>query len=138
MSRLRQLPEQGTRRTITFKPDLDIKLAVMAAQRRVPISTIVEELVEIGLCPPGTPESIAAEFPPHWDGSDLRERLYWLRMTQQELAKALKKPLNTVNEWVSGNHPAPGEYLVAIQKILKQHKPGPILGFRTGSRSPKV
>lgn len=138
MPRPCQLPADGLRRTITFRPDLDEKLAVMAAQRRVPISTIVEELVEIGLCPPGTPESKAVEFPTNWDGSDLRERLYWLRLTQQELAKALKKPLNTVNEWVSGNHPAPGEYLIAIQKILKKHKPGPILGFRTGSRSPKV
>ncbi len=138
MPRPCQLPVDGLRRTITFRPDLDEKLAMMAAQRRVPISTIVEELVEIGLQPSVTPESIAVEFPPNWDGSDLRERLYWLRMTQQELAKALKKPQATVNEWVSGNHPAPAEHLIAIQKILKKHKPGPILGFRTGSRSPKV
>ena len=138
MPRRCQLPVDGLRRTITFRPALDEKLAVMAAQRRVPISTIVEELVELGLRPPATPESIAVDFPPKWDGSDLRERLYWLRMTQQELAKALKKPQNTVNEWISGNHPTPEAFLGAIQKILKRHKPGPIQGFRTGLQSPKV
>ena len=136
MSRPCQLPLGGVRRTITLRPDLDEILAVMAAKRRVPISLIVEELVEHGLQPPITPELIAIDFPPRWDGSDLRERLYWLRMTQHELAKALQKPQATVNEWVVGNHPVPREILSTIQELLKSHTPGPIRDFRTRLRSP--
>lgn len=137
MPRPCQLPAGGFRRTITFSPDLDEKLSVMAAKRRVPISLIVEELVELGLRPASTPELRAIEFPLKWDGSDIRERLYWLRMTQQELAIALKKPQTTVNEWVMGNHHAPEKILVDIQKVLKKHKPGPIQSFMTWSRAKK-
>lgn len=138
MPRLRQLPEGGIRRTITFRSDLDEKLAIAAAQRRIPISSIVEELVERGLRPNPTPESIAAEFPPDWDGSDLRERLYYLRMRQTDLAEILKIPVNTLNDWVRGSHPFTKRFLPLIQRALKAHKPGPILGFRVGSRSPDI
>lgn len=111
----------------------------MASQRRVPISFIVEELLELALRPAVLPMSLAVKFPPaDWDGSDLRERLYWLRLTQQELAAALYKPQYTVNEWVTGNHTVPQACRVAVQEVLRKHKPGPILGFKIGSRSPKA
>lgn len=136
MPRLRQLPEGGIRRTITFRLDIDEKLAVAAARRRVPISSIVEELVERGLQPSPTPESLAAEFPPDWDGSDIRERLYYLRMRQVDLAKILHIPVNTLNDWICGNYPFPKRFIPLIQQALMAHKPGPIIDFRTGSRSP--
>jgi len=136
MPRRCQLPVDGLRRTITFRPDLDEKLAVMAAQRRIPISTIVEELLERGLRPTPTPESLAVEFPADWDASDLRQRLYYLRMRQSELAAALGVPVQTLNHWVCGRFAFEKKWLPRIQKALKSHEPPPIEQFRAGSRSP--
>jgi len=47
----------------------------MVAQRRVPISLIVEELVERGLRPALTPESIAVDSPPTWANRRVQDRL---------------------------------------------------------------
>lgn len=137
MPRPCQLPVDGLRRTITFRPDLDEKLAMMAAQRRVPISTIVEECVERGLRSSPTPESLAVEFPANWDASDLRQRLYYLRMRQSELAEALNVPVKTLNHWVCGRGAFDKKkWVPRIQKALMAHEPPPIGEFRAGSRSP--
>jgi hypothetical protein len=136
MPRPCQLPEDGLRRTITFRPDLDERLAVLAARRRVPISTIVEELIDKGSRPCPTPEEVAVEFPSDWDGTDLRRRLYFLRMRQTDLARALGIPVNTLNSWLCGENPFDKGRLPAIQNALKAHEPIPIENYRTGSRSP--
>ncbi len=136
MPRRRQLPSDGIRRTITFRANMDEKLAVMAAQRRVPISSIVEELLERGLRPAPTPESMAIEFPTDWDVSDLRKRLYYLRMRQSELAEALGVPEQTLNNWICGRTTFDKIWIPRIQEALKAHEPPPIEGFRAGSRSP--
>ena len=138
MSRPRTLPQEGIRRTITFRPDLDETLAVQAARRRVPMSTLVEELVERGLRPNPTPEEYAIDFPEDWNGADLRTRLYYLRMRQAELATAVGIPDTTLNRWIIGNNPFDKDALPRIQQAMKDHKPGPIEKFRTGSRSPGI
>ena len=136
MPRPRKLPEQGVRRTITFRPDLDETIAVLAARRRVPISTIVEELIDVGRQPPPAPEETAVIFPEDWDGADLRERLYYRRMRQTDLARALGIPVNTLNSWLCGENPFDKGRLPEIQEALKAHEPIPIENYRTGSRSP--
>lgn len=136
MSRTRKLPLEGIRRTITFRPDLDEKLAVMAAQQRLPISTIVERLLDLNLRSLPTPEELAVEFPPGWDGFDLRRRLYYLRMRQTDLAKALGIPNSTVNSWLCRGNPLDQDYLPEIMKVLGSHIPIPIDSFRAGSKSP--
>ena len=128
MSRPRTLPQEGIRRTITVRPDLDEELAVLAVRRRIPLSTLVDELVVQGLHPTSTgptstPESYAVDFPPHWDGSDLRERLYFLRMR--------------LNDRIFMRYPFSPEDIPRVQAALKAHKPKPISEFRPGSRSPK-
>jgi len=138
VSRPRTLPQDGFRRTITFRPDLDETLAVQAAQRRVPLSTLVEELVERGLRPNPTPEEFAIDFPEDWDGSDLRARLYYLRMKQIDLAEATGIKDTTLNDWIRGAHPFDKDALPRIQQVMTDHKPGPIEKFRTGSRSPGI
>ena len=142
MSRPRTLPQEGIRRTITFRPDLDEELAVLAVRRRIPLSTLVDELVVQGLHPTSTgptstPESYAVDFPPHWDGSDLRERLYFLRMRQVDLAKALGISEATLNDRIFMRYPFSPEDIPRVQAALKAHKPKPISEFRPGSRSPK-
>jgi hypothetical protein len=137
MPRPRTLPQDGIRRTITLHPDLDEKLAVMAARQRVPISTIIRDLIEKGLRGHSTPESMAADFPPDWDGADIRERLYYLRMRQTDLAKILQFPTNTLNGWIL-EHGCPSRILIQIMEAMRCHIPGPILGFKEGSRSPHI
>lgn len=147
MPRPQQLHKDGLRRTITFRPDLDQRLRVMAAERRLPISVIVEELVERGLREPQESsvlqgltdiEAQAVDFPANWDGSDLRVRLYILRMRQADLSAAIHVQLGSLNRWVNGMHPFPPELLPGIQEALKSWRPGPIEGFREGSRSPRI
>jgi hypothetical protein len=135
MPRLKQLPEEGVRRTVTFRPDLDEMLAVMAARRRVPISTIVEELLERGLLPAPDPEVFAIDFPPNWDGSDLRRRLYYLRMRQAELARRLGIADATLNHWICGRCKFDQAYLPRIQQAMKDYEPPSIDDFRIGSRN---
>jgi len=138
MPRPQQLHQDGQRRTITFRADLDKKLRVMAAERRVPISVVVEELVERSLQQSSGPEARAIEFPQNWDGGDLRERLYILRMRQADLAAVIHAQAKTLNHWLNGVNAFPLEILPEIQKALKAWKPGPILDFKEGSRSPRV
>jgi hypothetical protein len=116
---------------------LDETLAVQAARRRVPLSTLVEELVERGLRPNPTPEEYSIDFPEDWDGADLRARLYYIRMRQTDLAAALAIPDQTLNHWIRGAHPFDKGVLPRIQQAMKNHKPGTIEKFRTGSRSPE-
>jgi hypothetical protein len=137
MSRPRTLPQEGIRRTITFRPDLDESLAVLAARRRVPISTIVEELVERGLRPEQTSEATkAVDFPTDWDGADLRTRLIALRMRQKDLAGLLETHFNNLNRWIRGATPYPTGVLDQIKNALKEWDPGKQEKFRIGSRSP--
>ena len=137
MPRPRKLPQEGIRRTITFHPDLDEALAVLAARRRVPISTIVEELVERGLQPDQTSEaSKAVDFPADWDGTDLRNRLIALRLRQKDLAGILGTHFNNLNRWVRGATPYPAGMLEQIKGALKGWDPGTQEKFRIGSRSP--
>ena len=137
MPRTRTLPQDGIRRTITLQPELDEELAVMAARQRVPLSTIIRDLIEKGLRGHSTPESMAVDFPPDWDGADLRERLYYLRMRQTDLAKALQVPTNTLNGWIL-ERGCPTRVLSQIMEAMRSHVPGPILGFKEGSRSPHI
>ena len=137
MPRPRTLPQDGIRRTITLQPELDEELAVMAARQRVPLSTIIRDLIEKGLRGHSTPESMAVDFPPDWDGADLRERLYYLRMRQTDLAKALQVPTNTLNGWIL-ERGCPKRVLSQIMEAMRSHVPGPILGFKEGSRSPHI
>jgi len=137
MPRTRTLPQDGIRRTITLQPELDEELAVMAARQRVPLSTIIRDLIEKGLRAHSTPESMAVDFPPDWDGADLRERLYYLRMRQTDLAKALQVPTNTLNGWIL-ERGCPTRVLSQIMEAMRSHVPGPILGFKEGSRSPHI
>jgi len=131
--RPRTLPQDGIRRTITLQPELDEKIAVMAARRRVPMSTIICDLVEKGLRGHSTPESMAVDFPPDWDGVDIRERLYYLRMRQTDLAKTIQVPPNTLNRWIL-ERACPTRVLNQIMDAMRSHVPGPILGFKEGSR----
>ena len=137
MPRTRTLPQDGIRRTITLQPDLDEEIAVMAARQRVPLSTIIRDLIEKGLRGHSTPESMAVDFPPNWDGADIRERLYYLRMRQADLAKNLNVPTNTLNRWILERE-CPTRVLNQIMEAMKSHIPGPILGFKEGSRSPHL
>ena len=137
MPRPRTLPQDGIRRTITLQPDLDEEIAVMAARQRVPLSTIIRDLIEKGLRGHSTPESMAVDFPPNWDGADIRERLYYLRMRQADLAKNLNVPTNTLNRWILERE-CPTRVLNQIMEAMKSHVPGPILGFKEGSRSPHL
>jgi len=137
MPRTRTLPQDGIRRTITLQPDLDEEIAVMAARQRVPLSTIIRDLIEKGLRGHSTPESMAVDFPPNWDGADIRERLYYLRMRQADLAKNLNVPTNTLNRWILERE-CPTRVLNQIMEAMKSHVPGPILGFKEGSRSPHL
>jgi DNA-binding transcriptional regulator YiaG len=137
MPRTRTLPQDGIRRTITLQPELDEELAVMAARQRVPLSTIIRDLIEKGLRGHSTPESMAVDFPPNWDGADIRERLYYLRMRQADLAKNLNVPTNTLNRWILERE-CPTRVLNQIMEAMKSHIPGPILGFKEGSRSPHL
>jgi hypothetical protein len=102
------------------------------------MSTLVEELVERGLRPNPPPEEYAIDFPEGWDGADLRARLYYLRMRQIDLAEATGIKDTTLNDWIRGVHPFDKDALPQIQQAMKDHKPGPIEKFRTGSRSPGV
>ncbi len=136
VARRQELHKDGIRRTITFRPDLDEKLAVEAARRRVPISVILEELIEHSFRSPKSPEDLAREFPLDWDGADLRSRLAHLQMRQLDLANLLNVPSRTLNPWVTGvTHFPPGE-LCRIQEVLKAWVPGSNPKFRLGSRSP--
>ena len=137
MTRPRTLPQDGIRRTIALQPELDEELAVMAARQRVPLSTIIRDLIDKGLHAHSTPESMAVDFPPDWDGADLRERLYYLRMRQTDLAKALQVPTNTLNGWIL-ERGCPKRVLRQIMEAMRSHVPGPILGFKEGSRSPHI
>jgi len=128
---------EGIRRTITFRSDLDEELAVLAARRRVPISTIVQELVERGLGSDQTSEaSRAVDFPSDWDGSDLRTRMIALRLRQKDLAALLGTHFNNLNRWVTGASPFPAGVLEQIKAALKGWDPGTHKKFRIGSRSP--
>jgi DNA-binding transcriptional regulator YiaG len=109
----------------------------MAARQRVPLSTIIRDLIEKGLRGHSTPESMAVDFPPNWDGADIRERLYYLRMRQADLAKNLNVPTNTLNRWILERE-CPTRVLNQIMEAMKSHVPGPILGFKEGSRSPHL
>jgi len=137
MPRPRTLPQDGIRRTIALQPELDEELAVMAARQRVPLSTIIRDLIDKGLHAHSTPESMAVDFPPDWDGADLRERLYYLRMRQTDLAKAVQVPPNTLNGWIL-ERSCPKRVLRQIMEAMRSHVPGPILGFKEGSRSPHI
>jgi len=137
MPRPRTLPQDGIRRTIALQPELDEELAVMAARQRVPLSTIIRDLIEKGLRGHSTPESMAVDFPPNWDCADIRERLYYLRMRQADLAKNLNVPTNTLNRWILERE-CPTRVLNQIMEAMKSHVPGPILGFKEGSRSPHL
>jgi hypothetical protein len=109
----------------------------MAARQRVPLSTIIRDLIDKGLHAHSTPESMAVDFPPDWDGADMRERLYYLRMRQTDLAKALQVHPNTLNGWIV-ERSCPKRVLSQMMEAMRAHVPGPILGFKEGSRSPHI
>ena len=136
MPRPQQLHKEGIRRTITFRPDLDEKLAVIAAQRRIPISLVVEDLLDAAILGSKSSGSLALEFPAGWDGADLYSRLITLRMRQKDLAMVLGLNDRTLNHWVRGKYPYPKGMLERIKKALKKWDPDKQNNFRVGSRSP--
>lgn len=137
MARRQQLHKDGIRRTITFRPDIDEKLAVEAARRRVPISAILEELIEHKIEVPRSPEDLARKFPPKWDGTDLRARLAHLQMRQSDLAVLLDVSSKNLSHWITGANPFPAGMLERIQLAVKSWEANPKAQFRLGSCSPK-
>ncbi len=121
---------------LSIQADQERRLSLLAAERGVSLPVFINELLEHWQRPPLTPEEDAVMFPENWDGSDLRRRLYYRRMRQTDLARALGIPVNTLNSWLCGENPFDKDRLPEIQEALKAHEPIPIENFRTGSRSP--
>lgn len=140
MPRPRLLPLDGVRRTITLPPALDEQLAIEAVRQKTSISMVIVALIQLGLR--RREESLskgdldARVFPKDWKGTDLRERLFNLRMRQRDLSLAIGVHSSTLNSWIRGHHRIPASQLPVIQKALLDWVIPEGDDFRVGGRSP--
>ena len=152
MPRPRQLPINGDRMHVVFPKVLAQRLRLLATHLGVPVSGLIQELVEerlpskeVEVGYPMRQEPLRAvlvqglrPIPEHWSGSDLKQRLYALNRTQKDLVIITGTPQQTLNRWARKGF-VPPEHREAIRRVIEgwmaEHASTPEQAPQEGSQS---